>query len=301
MATKKGIAPATAAPVEEVVQETAVEKIGDATEMVVVAPSMDMFQEDAGGGLANLGANDFAIPFISILQKGSPQVSRANAKHIKGAESGMIMNTVTGKCVPGEATDDDPGGILFIPCGYQKQAVRWKNRDSGGGLVCHYLENDPALKKFPRNDRGQLWDPESKDIIIDTAYHFGLVLHEESGFPEFAVISMASTQLKKSRTWNTVMRRIMFRDAQNRVFNPPSYSHVYRLTTVGEAKDTYDWFGWNIISEGQVKDVSIYKMAREFAKQVESGNVRVSAPPQEFDGEVGDAEGHAGAGEGVPF
>ena len=94
---------------------------------------------------------------------------------------------------------------------------------------------------------------------------------------------MYSTQLKKSRMWNTTMRRIMIK-GPNGVFNPPSYSHQYRMTTMGETKDTYDWFGWKIVSEGRVENIEIYKMAREFSKQVESGDVRISAPPQEFEG-----------------
>lgn len=249
----------------------------------------EMFMEDAGAGLNNMGAGDFAIPFLAILQKGSPQVSRANAKYIKGAEPGTIMNTVSQELYDGER------GILFIPCGYNKSIVRWKPRDSGGGLVSHHKENDPIIKTLTRNERGQLIDPESNDVFIDTAYHFGLFLHEEEvdkgvfevvGLPEWAVISMYSTQLKKSRMWNTTMRRIMIRGPQG-IFNPPSYSHKYRLSTVGETKDTYDWFGWKIVSEGRIEDVELYKMAREFSKQVESGNVRISAPPQDFD-ESGD-------------
>ncbi len=270
--------------------EQAIEKV----EARALSTSLsDLFQEDAGAGMAK-GANDYAVPFITILQKGSPQVSKANPKFLKGAEPGAIMNTVTQDVYRGDSGPDSPGGILYVPCGYQKQLVRWKPRDSGGGLVCHYAENDPALKKFSRNQRGQLTDLETQDIIVDTAYHFGLLLHD-GGFPEFAVISMYSTQLKKSRMWNTVMRRIMKRGSSGNIFNPPSYSHVYRLTTLGESKDSYDWYGWNIVSEGEVQDVEIYKVARDFSKQVESGNVRVSAPPQDFDEPVEKGD------EGIPF
>ena len=289
MPTKTKEAPA---PVVEQAS-TALEELPKNGDVAVAISPADLFQEDAGGGLSNLKGNDYAIPFITILQKGSPQVSKNNAKYIKGAEQGMIMNTVTADIYLGEAEGDEPGGILYIPCGYQKTLVRWKPRDSGGGLVCHYDENDPILKKFGRNDRGQLYDEATKDIIIDTAYHFGLLLHGE-GFPEYAVVSMASTQLKKSRTWNTVMRRIMKKDANGRIFNPPSFSHVYRLTTIGESKDTYDWYGWRIISEGEVQDIELYKLARQFSKDIEAGAVRVSAPPQEFedDGVTGPGDDH---------
>ena len=243
----------------------------------------EMIAEDAGAGMQGMGANDFAIPFVCILQKGSPQVSRANAKYVKDAKAGDIFNTVT------QEAYDGVEGVLYIPCGYSKSAVEWKPRDSGGGLVAHHKEGDPFLKKCTRNDRGQLIAPETGNIVVDTAYHFGLLLHGDA-LPEWAVISMYSTQLKKSRMWNTTMRRIMVKGPGG-VFNPPSYSHQYRLTTSGESRDTYDWFGWKIVSEGRVEDVDVYKMAREFSKQVENGDVRISAPPQEFEGD----------GEEVPF
>jgi hypothetical protein len=239
-------------------------------------PLSELFMEDAGGGLQNLGANDFAVPFLTILQKGSPQVSRANSKFIKGAEAGMIMNTVTGALYPGEE------GIPVVPCAYNKLAVRWKNRDDGGGLVCSYKETDPILKTFKVDPRGRMFDEATRDIVVDTAYHFILHVHDE-GFPEYGIISMYSTQLKASRTWNTTMRTIMKKDAQGRAYNPPSYSHVYRLTTVGQTKDSYDWFGWRIVSEGEVQSVDLYKMAKAFSVDAVAGRIRVSAPPQDFE------------------
>ncbi len=236
-----------------------------------------MFQEDAGAGLKNLGADSYSIPFVAILQKGSPQVSRANAKYVKDAQAGQIFNTVSSEIYDGEE------GIEFIPCGCQRLMVRWKSRDSGGGLICQYSADDPMLKKFKRDERGRLYDEETKDIVVDTAYHYGVLVHGGDSFPEFAVISMTSTQLKTSRNWNTIARRIMMRGPGGQIFNPPTYSRIYRLTTIGQSKDTFDWFGWKFAISGEVKDVEIYKICREFAKQVESGEVRVSAPPQEFE------------------
>lgn len=263
----------------------------DAKELDAASSMEDFFSENAGAGLNNLKAGDFATPFLTIIQKGSPQASRANSKHIPGAAAGIILNTVTNELHDGDA------GIDFIPCGYQKQLVRWKSRDSGGGLVCHYKDGDPALAKLKRNERGQLIFPDCDDIIVDTAYHFGLLM-TETGFPDYAVISMASTQLKASRNWNTVMRKVMKKSEKTgRVYNPPSFSHAYHLTTVPQTKDAYDWFGWSILIGEEIQDINIAKMALEFSKQIESGEVRVSAPPQD---DLSDADDSVGA-DGVPF
>ena len=233
----------------------------------------EMLMQDAGAGLKGLGANDFAIPFLAILQKGSPQVSKANSKYVKDAQIGMVMNTVTLELYDGDL------GIIFIPCAYNKMVVEWKPRDSGGGFVAQHKDGDQLVQRSTRNERGQLVAPETGNILIDTAYHYGLHLHED-GRLEWAVVSMYSTQLKKSRVWNTMMRNIVVKGPKG-PFNPPSFSHMYRLTTVGETKDTYDWMGWRIISEGRITDVDVYKAAREFSLAVEKGNVRVTAPPQE--------------------
>jgi hypothetical protein len=243
---------------------------------LVVASSLDaMFEEDAGAGLQNLGANDFALAFVTVLQKGSPQVSKANAKYIKGAEQGMIFNTVSQELYDGDE------GISVIPCGCTKSVVEWKSRDSGGGLVAHHREGDPFLKTCARNERGQLVVPESGNICVDTAYHF-ILLVKESGFPEYAVISMYSTGLKVSRNWNTSMRAIMKR-GKSGIYNPPTYSHSYRLKTVAMTKDSYDWFQFSVTTEAEITDPDTFKIAREFARQVEAGAVKISAPPSEFD------------------
>lgn len=261
-----------------------------AGELAASSSLEDLFLENAGAGLNNLHASDFAIPFLTILQKGSPQVSRANSKHIPGAEVGSILNTVTSEMFDGEK------GILFIPCGCQKQIVRWKSRDSGGGLVTHYKEGDPFLATLKRNQRGQLMFPDCDDIGVDTAYHFGLQV-TETGFPDFAVISMYSTQLKASRNWNTVQRKVMKKSKSGRMYNPPSFSHAYHLTTVGQTQDNYDWFGWKIVIDFELENPELFKIALDFSKQIESGDVRVSAPPQEFSESTSDAED----GEKVPF
>ena len=240
-----------------------------------------LFQEDSGLGMKEAGAGDYAIPFLAVMQKGSPQVSRASTKYVKDATVGQIFNTVTNELYDGDE------GIEFIPCGFQKRMVRWKHRDDGGGLVCSYKEGDPTLKTFKRDDRGRLYDEESNDVIVDTCYHLGMLLHG-NGFPEFAVISMTSTQLKTSRNWMTIIRRIMKRSSDGKVYNPPQFSHVYRIKTIPQQKQQYDWYGFAVAVEREVTDVELYKACRAFAKEIDSGNVRVSAPPQEFEDTNGD-------------
>ena len=57
---------------------------------------MDIFEENAGAGLQNIGADQMQIPFIRILQALSPQLNKDKPEYIKGASQGDIFNTVTG-------------------------------------------------------------------------------------------------------------------------------------------------------------------------------------------------------------
>ena len=60
---------------------------------------------------------------------------------------------------------------------------------------------------------------------------------------EQALITMKSTQKKKSKTWNSM---IMSRRAQgkNGMYNPPSWSTAYKLSTTKESNSQNSWYGW---------------------------------------------------------
>ncbi len=260
------------------VSDEALAKIPQTSTEVGAADEMsDAFEQDSGDGMQGMGANDFAIPFISILQKGSPQVDDLSPKFIEGARAGMFMNTVTGVLYSADI------GILVVPCAYKKMMVEWKHRDSGGGLIAQHPENTPLIKTCTQNEKSQFVLPNGH-LLIDTAYHY--VLQIIDGFPTWAVISMTSTQLKKSRMWNTVMRNILV-DGKNGKYNPPTYSHAYRITAVGETKDKYSWYGYKIEldqdfgNKGRMtgKEMPIYDLAKKFAEAANRGAVRMSQPP----------------------
>ena len=50
-----------------------------------------MFEEDASGGLDNMGSDDFAMPFLRVLGQLSPEINKRDAKYVEGAEAGMIF------------------------------------------------------------------------------------------------------------------------------------------------------------------------------------------------------------------
>jgi hypothetical protein len=262
----------TAAP--ESTEEVAV--VQQATQEVGFAIN---FSEDAGSGLEDFQSSDLSLPFLTVLQKGSPQcdeMQRQSGKYIPDARPGMIMNTLTSELHRGDE------GIIVVPCGYKKVAVEWKPRDSGGGLVGHHALTDPIVQGAKRNDKNQLVLPGG-NILVETAYHFVLVLSAEG--PTQAVLALSSTQLKKSRKWNTVMTGIRMKGSNGQMFQPAVYSHQYRITTCPESNAQGNWWGINIANEGMIQDSAIYALAKEFFSAVRNNAVKVSAPPVDHEGD----------------
>jgi len=62
---------------------------------------------------------------------------------------------------------------------------------------------------------------------------------------------------------------------KNGLFTPPTYSHIYNLSTVQMSNDKGTWFGWEVEKMGPVKDKAIYDMAKSFALSVGKDQVQV--------------------------
>lgn len=225
----------------------------------------DQMVADSGAGFENVGADDVAIPFLVILQALSPQL-RGTAR-IKGAAEGDIFNTVTQEVIKGD--------IFLIPCFYEKSYVEWRLRENGGGFVQKY--HDPSiLSKCKRDDRKRDMLANGNQVVT-TAYHYCLYL-KDNGETEPVVLGLSSTQLKKSRRWNSTMLSLKMKTPKG-IITPPAYSHVYTTSVVDEENDTGSWKGWNFGNPERIEDVDLYQAARKFHDDISHGNVKVSVPP----------------------
>ena len=72
-----------------------------------------------GTVLEETTTEDFAIPFVRVLQNGSPQVNKQKGEYVEGAEPGKLYNTVT------NGLYDGTKGILVVPCAYVKKFIEW--------------------------------------------------------------------------------------------------------------------------------------------------------------------------------
>jgi|TARA_R100001460_G_scaffold14288_4_gene32059 hypothetical protein len=234
---------------------------------------MSFFEQDAQSGFDNMSSDDYALPFLRILGQLSPQCNKRDAKYVEGAEAGMIFNTVTSELYDGEK------GINLLPCYYKREFVEWTDRGEGTAApVAIHPVSSPIIGTAKRDATFKDRLP-SGNYLENTASYFVTIIKDD-GSGETALITMKSTQLKTSRTWNSMMNSIKIKGS-NGHFTPPPFSHIYNLKTVPQSNDKGTWFGWSISKVGPVQDKEIYEQAKAFAESISKGDVQTSHGEEE--------------------
>ena len=237
------------------------------TKAVAKAATLDLAtlasDSKIASGFDNLDVSrDIAIPYINILQSGSPQINPSKAEHVVGAKVGQFYNTVTQ-----EVSDT----VDVIPVLYQLRYVEWKPREQGGGYVEGHSADSGILSQTKRDAMTRKDILPNGNYIATTAYHYVMILGKDGNYSQ-AVISMTSTQLKKSRRWNSLMLSQKIKGPSG-MFTPPTYAMIYRLSTVSESNDRGSWFGYQIEKVGQVEDAGIYNESKLFSTAASKGEV----------------------------
>ena len=232
------------------------------------ALATNIFEADANKGAQNISQDDLALPFLKVLGQLSPEVNKTHGKYVEGADPGKIINTVSN-----ELYDN----INIVPVFYKRQYVEWQDRGTSTGAPVAIHEADSDIISQTTRDKSYKDRLPNGNYLENTANHFVLVVGKN---PETALISMKSTQLKVSRKWNSMMMGIKLQ-GKNGLFTPPTYSHIYNLSTVQMSNDKGTWFGWDVAKAGPVEDKSIYDMAKSFAESVNKGDVQAKPEVQE--------------------
>lgn len=223
-----------------------------------------------GTGLEDTSPEDFAIPFLQVLQALSPQLNKNDGKYIKGAEQGNIYNTVTGQAVDGDE------GLIVVPCYYQKKYLEWAPRESGGGLINTHTSRD-ILAQTTRNERGQ-FVLSNGNYIAETAHFYVQICSEDESEWSQAVIAMTSTQLSKARKWVSQMKQRRVKNSAGAMVEAPMFLFKYRLKTIAEQNDRGSWYGWSIGLEGQATNRDMIMEGANFLKMIKSGEVQAKDP-----------------------
>ena len=226
---------------------------------------------DAGKGLEGADKDSYAMPFLVVLQGLSPQIVNG----MEGAKPGMFINTIT---------EEVSKEVLIIPCAFQRSFLRWAPRDDGGGFKGSYspVEVEGGQLEGLHKDDDTGLPMIGDDSLSDTRIHY-VLLQNAKGSWKPAVLSLSRTQLKKSKRFMSLIAGIELPhpDDPEATYNPASYSHSYRLTTVKEENNKGSWHGIAIEISDLIADPKLYAEARALSEQVNAGAVKAPDPKTE--------------------
>jgi len=225
----------------------------------------DWMKEGTGRGSEGVTADDVTIPRIDVLQDLSPQIKSAKPEYIEGAVAGTLFNTVTDELY-GE-------NVIFVPVFFRKEYVIWKDRKKGGGFRGSFPTMEAAVAEMQELEDAQ--DCE----ILDTAQHFGIIVHED-GTLEEVVASMAKSKMKISRKLNSMAK----------LAGGDRFSRAYQLSAVADQNaNNEDYYNLGIKQLGYVTK-EVFAAAEVMYESVSSGKVGVSRTESPSSGSSDEAE-----------
>lgn len=253
--------------------------------------TFDDIAADAGAGLENVTAADVQTPFLAILQKMSPQVDQADRRYVKGAEPGKIYNTVTGELYDGKV------GITGVFVYFAKEVIEWVPREQGGGLAGRHKVGSAEHLAGVRTDKG-LFAPNGNQLK-ETASHGFLFTNPNTGVQQKAVVSMTSTQLKKSKRLISLLDDATEKDPKTgREIKLPTYVQVFHVSAVPEENKKGNFYGWKIERVGKLRDRATYNAAKAYGEFLKKQGVPVSESTDPDEHEQG---ADSSSGPEVPF
>jgi hypothetical protein len=236
------------------------------------------------------------LPFLAIVQPGSPQVKKGQPGFVEGVEMSQFFNTMSK-----ESFDGMEQGLEVIPCYHYATYIEWRLRELGGGFIAdHGLEKGTQLAtKTTRDEKNRDILPGGKTHLVLTETYFLLIVLEDEDqktVTERVMFPLTSTNLKHARNWNS---RIMSRrvDIPGKGSVPaPMFFNTWIIKTAPDKNEKGEWYKL-VVEDGQPTlnlGDEVYLAARELRLLAQEG-VQQGTIAQE------PAGGSAGTDENIPF
>lgn len=217
--------------------------------------------EAKGEGLEDMGADDYALPFLKLIQGLSPERDEDSDQYLEGAKEGMIFNSVTRELIDGKE------GLEVVPVHVRSLVVEWTPRNQGGGFIAEYRNRQEAQEYVTPGN-------ELKDTITYT------VLFRPAGTDrpfQPALLGMESTKLKVARTWNSQLSMLRVPvEVEGEVIRvkPDIFMTRWLLASVKQENNKGKFFNFSIRNLGLVEDASLLTEARQLRETVEGKALR---------------------------
>jgi hypothetical protein len=220
---------------------------------------------DAGKGAEEIKSEDVSTPILKILHQLSPECNSRSAKHVEGAEPGMIYSNSFGEPIDGNK------GLEVIVAHTQTRYPEWQEMgDSPSAPVGTHLTPPADAQEEMRGIKYRL---SNGNYIEKTMYFF--VIAMVKGTPRKAVITMRSSNLTPARKLNDLISNLRMTDDKGS-FQPAAYSAVFKLQTAEKSAGDKTWHIYKpslvrMLDVSDQSDAAIYTAAQEFQKQVSAG------------------------------
>lgn len=247
---------------------------------------------DEGAGYENVTKDDYALPFLYVLDAKSPQCAPVTAGGIAGARAGSLFNTAT------REVHDGDKGVPFVPVHTNQKFIEWipRNEDgSGGGFVGVRAPDDPLVIELRRKhgEFGKLPTPDGHELV-QTFELYGLIVPDFDWSQKEAIFSgqgivapFKSTAIggyKQFVTTSGGFRVPMVRDGARALVKPPMWAHVWRIKSKYRPprSQATGWYVPEMVLSA-VKEADarlstsnpLYIQAKEFYLSIKAGRVVV--------------------------
>lgn len=200
-----------------------------------VVPTHD-YGADASAGYENQSRADVSIPFLTVLQALSPQITEMEA-----AKPGMLFNSVTEELIDGKV------GRVFVPATTKHMFVEWVPREKGGGFVATHEPESEVVRQARASSKefGKYTTPNGNQLQ-ETFYIYGVLLDEQDQPGEMAVISFTSTKISAYKRWNTKVSMFTIPSPTGGKIRPPLFAHKVKLTSTKEKNNKGEFFNFDL-------------------------------------------------------
>lgn len=242
----------------------------------------DALAQSGFSGFEEATSSSYAIPFLKLLQSGSPQCKRSNGEYIEGAAEGMVLHTISGQLFKAY---EEP--LHVIPCSFRECVNEWVPRAKGGGIVESHsvssnVKRNARAVEDPENGKMKLVLPNGNELV-DTANHYVLVWVGNEWEP--ALLSCVSSNLTFSRKWMSHMRNLKMDTSKGRI-SRPMFGSIYGLKTISRTKGEDSWYVFDFERIDDVGEPELIEKATDYISAINSGLAKEDVT--NYDAETGE-------------
>lgn len=187
--------------------------------------NIDERQERVGQGSENVTTSDLALPRLKLLQALSPEVTKASAQYVAGAEPGFIMNSLNGNL---------HNSLFVINLHYDRKIVVWKKRKFGAGMFGTFETEAEAIQAL--EEKNEIVDQYD---IVDNPTHLVMMLSDIGEPKGIALLDMPGTKAKVSRKWNSLI-------AEQEEAGNPRFGCVWELGVSSETSQNGAYYNYGV-------------------------------------------------------